>query len=132
MDYNYLNPLMFAGSIFVAICSGWSYVLGKCLEYNFKKREEIMKQNKAISWGAATFIASFTAILFAPLAYLFIIGKSDRHVGQGIGDIELFSVDSQSSGSFSLSYGLGAIVVPAILGLLVWGILQIKVSRRAK
>jgi len=89
-----------------------------------------VKQNKAMSWSATAFIASFSSILFAPMTYLIVVGKSNNHLNPSIGPVELFSVDSQSSGSFSLSYGLGALLVPAVFSLLVWGVLQVLASRK--
>jgi len=82
-----------------------------------------MKTNKATSWSAAVFISSSCITLFAPLVYLIVLGKSEGQWNFRFVGIDTFSVDSHSSGGFGISYGVGVLLLPAILSVLVWGIL---------
>jgi len=86
-----------------------------------------MKTNKAMSWSAAVFIGSSVILLFAPLAYLLVVGKHDGQWNLKLG-IDVFSVNSHSSGGFEMSYAIGVILFPALLSVLVWGLL-LKVAK---
>ena len=91
-----------------------------------------MNQSKATSWASATFIIGLSAALLVPLAYIAAIGKVEAQAHLGISSLQIFDVVSHASGKFYISYGIGAIIVPAILSLLVWMVLSAVLHRSHK
>jgi hypothetical protein len=91
-----------------------------------------MQQNKAMSWAAAVFVLSFASTLLAPVVYIMAVGKTEGSVSPSIFGIQLFEATSHKSGGFSMSYGVGAVIIPITASLIVWAVLQFVASKTKK